>query len=225
MSLLENHSSFDLVHFKKAAALGIIRGASSNSIQGLLTACVLGGLKFVEITLNSKGALTLIELASNEFSADICIGAGTVVSLLDATQAVNAGAKFIVSPTLNIEVASFCNEKNIAYFPGALSPTEIEKAWNSGAAMVKVFPASQMGPDYFKTLLGPFDKILLMAVGGINSSNAAEYLEAGASALAIGGSVFTAARIKNQEFDVIQKELSEFVSLINFHWNESFYVS
>ena len=206
MSLLENDSTFDLVGFKKASALGIIRGASSNSIQGLLTACVLGGLKFVELTLNSKGVLPLIELASNEFSDDICIGAGTVVTLLGATQAVNAGAKFIVSPTLNIDVASFCKKKKIAYFPGALSPTEIEQSWISGATMVKVFPASQMGPDYFRNILGPFNKILLMAVGGINSSNVIQYLQAGASAVAIGGSVFTPARIKNQEFGVIEKE-------------------
>ena len=217
MSLLESDSVFDLVCFKKASALGIIRGASSNSIQGLLTACILGGLKFVELTLNSKGALPLIELASNEFSDDICIGAGTVVTLLDATQAVDAGAKFIVSPTLNTDVASFCNEKKIAYFPGALSPNEIELSWISGATMVKVFPASQMGPDYFRAILGPFDEVLLMAVGGINSLNAVQYLQAGASVLAIGGSVFTPARIKNQEFGVIQKEVYEFVSVINFH--------
>jgi len=214
---MKNASGFDLVRFKKYAALGIIRGASLNSIQGLLTACVLGGLKFVELTLNSKGALPLIELASNEFSDDICIGAGTVVTLLDATQAVNAGAKFIVSPTLNIDVASFCNEKKIAYFPGALSPTEIEQSWVSGATMVKVFPASHMGPDYFRSILGPFDQILLMAVGGINSLNAVQYLQAGASVLAIGGSIFTPERIKKKEFGLIQKEVCEFVSVINFH--------
>ena len=86
-------------------------------------------------------------------------------------------------------------EKKIAYFPGALSPTEIELSWISGATMVKVFPASQMGPDYFRQILGPFDEILLMAVGGINSLNAVQYLQAGASVLAIGGSVFTPARI------------------------------
>jgi len=214
---MKNASGFDLVRFKKYSALGIIRGASLNSIQGLLTACVLGGLKFVELTLNSKGALPLIELASNEFSDDICIGAGTVVTLLDATQAVNAGAKFIVSPTLNIDVASFCIKKKIAYFPGALSPTEIEQSWVSGATMVKVFPASHMGPDYFRSILGPFDQILLMAVGGINPLNAVQYLQAGASVLAIGGSIFTPERIKSKEFGIIQKEVCEFVSVINFH--------
>jgi 2-dehydro-3-deoxyphosphogluconate aldolase/(4S)-4-hydroxy-2-oxoglutarate aldolase len=76
-----------------------------------------------------------------------------------------------------------------------------------------------MGPDYFRTILGPFDQILLMAVGGINSLNAVQYLQAGASALAIGGSVFTPARIKNQEFSAIQKEVCDFVSVINFHYS------
>ena len=219
------NQAFNLDRFKEIPVLGIIRGLPHESMHGVLEACVSGGLKYVELTLNTKNALSLIESASKQFSGQLCIGAGTVLSLTDVKEAENVGAQFIVSPTLNVDVAAYCFDKGLAYFPGALTPSEIEKAWNARALMVKVFPASQMGSDYFKTLLGPFDKILLMAVGGINSSNAAEYLEAGASALAIGGSVFTAARIKNQEFDVIQKELSEFVSLINFHWNESFYVS
>ena len=83
--------------------------------------------------------------------------------------------------------------------------------------MVKVFPASHMGPDYIRSILGPFDQILLMAVGGINSLNAVQYLQAGASALAIGGSIFTSERIKSREFGIIQKEVCEFVSVINFH--------
>lgn len=214
MSVLGNESDFDLSRFKEASILGIIRGASPGSVQGILDACISGGLKFVELTLNSERALPLIELASKEFSGGLCIGAGTVLSLSDTIQAVNAGARFIVSPTLNVDVASYCGEKGLAYFPGALTPTEIEKSWNAGATMVKVFPASQMGPDYFKTVRGPFDKLLLMAVGGIKVSDAAKYLQAGASAVAIGGSVFTPSRIKNKEFESIKSEISKFVSAI-----------
>lgn len=180
MSVLGSESCFDLSRFKEASILGIIRGASPGSVQGILDACISGGLKFVELTLNSKRALPSIELASKEFSGGLCIGAGTVLSLSDTIQAVNAGAQFIVSPTLNVDVASYCGEKGLAYFPGALTPTEIEKSWNAGATMVKVFPASQMGPDYFKTVRGPFDKLLLMAVGGIKVSDATKYLQAGA---------------------------------------------
>lgn len=219
MSVLGNESDFDLSRFKEASILGIIRGASPGSVQGILDACISGGLKFVELTLNSERALPSIELASKEFSGGLCIGAGTVLSLSDTIQAVNAGARFIVSPTLNVDVASYCGEKGLAYFPGALTPTEIEKSWNAGATMVKVFPASQMGPDYFKTVRGPFDKLLLMAVGGIKVSDAAKYLQAGASAVAIGGSVFTPSRIKNKEFESIKSEISKFVSAIKMFYS------
>ena len=219
MSVLGSESDFDLSRFKEASILGIIRGASPGSVQGILDACISGGLKFVELTLNSKRALPSIELASKEFSGRLCIGAGTVLSLSDTIQAVNAGAQFIVSPTLNVDVASYCGEKGLAYFPGALTPTEIEKSWNAGATMVKVFPASQMGPDYFKTVRGPFDKLLLMAVGGIKVSDATKYLQAGASAVAIGGSVFTPSRIKNKEFESIKSEISKFVSAVKMFYS------
>ena len=219
MSVLGSESDFDLSRFKEASILGIIRGASPGSVQGILDACISGGLKFVELTLNSERALPSIELASKEFSGGLCIGAGTVLSLSDTIQAVNAGAQFIVSPTLNVDVASYCGEKGLAYFPGALTPTEIEKSWNAGATMVKVFPASQMGPDYFKTVRGPFDKLLLMAVGGIKVSDAAKYLQAGVSAVGIGGSVFTPSRIKNKEFESIKSEISKFVSAIKMFYS------
>ena len=218
MSVLGSESYFDLSRFKEASILGIIRGASPGSVQGILDACISGGLKFVELTLNSKRALPSIELASKDFSKGLCIGAGTVLSLSDTIQAVNAGAQFIVSPTLNVDVASYCGEKGLAYFPGALTPTEIEKSWNAGATMVKVFPASQMGASYFNTVRGPFNELLLMAVGGVDSSNAVEYLKAGASAVAIGGSVFTISRMKNKEFDSIETAIRDFVSAVNiFH--------
>ena len=219
MNVLGNESDFDLDRFKEVPILGIIRGASPSSVQAILDACISGGLKFVELTLNSERALSSIELASKDFSKGLCIGAGTVLSLSDTIQAVNAGAQFIVSPTLNIDVASYCGEKGLAYFPGALTPTEIEKSWNAGATMVKVFPASQMGPDYFKTVRGPFDKLLLMAVGGIKVSDATKYLQAGASAVAIGGSVFTPSRMKNKEFESIRLEISKFVSTIKMFYS------
>ena len=225
MSVLGSESDFDLSRFKEASILGIIRGASPGSVQGILDACISGGLKFVELTLNSERALPSIELASKEFSGGLCIGAGTVLSLSDTIQAVNAGAQFIVSPTLNIDVASYCGEKGLAYFPGALTPTEIEKSWNAGATMVKVFPASQMGPDYFKTVRGPFDKLLLMAVGGIKVSDAAKYLQAGASAVAIGGSVFTPSRIKNKEFGAIKEDITKFIMAIKLYYSSMSKVS
>ena len=117
-------------------------------------------------------------------------------------------------------MASYCNQKGLAYFPGALTPTEIEKSWNAGATMVKIFPASQMGPRYFSTVRGPFNDILLLAVGGIGASNADKYLRAGASAVAIGGSVFSPSRMKNKEFSSIKIDISNFVLAVQKYYSK-----
>ena len=206
--------ALNLNQFQEVPVLGIIRGVSQDSIQGVLNSCVSAGLKFVELTLNTENALSLIELASKQFSDELCVGAGTVISLNDLKKSEDAGAKFFVSPTLNVDVAAYCSKKGLAYFPGALTPTEIEKAWDSGATMVKVFPASQMGANYFNTIQGPFDKLQLMAVGGINVTNAVEYLRSGASAIAIGGSIFTVSRMKNREFDSITADIADLISIV-----------
>ena len=221
MNILVRKPTFNLSRFNESPVLGIIRGAPKDSIQGVLDACVAGGLRFVELTLNTENALSLIESASQQFSEDLCVGAGTVLSLTDVKLSVNAGAQFIVAPTLNIDVATYCVENEIAYFPGALTPTEIEKAWSAGAMMVKVFPASQMGTSYFNTVRGPFNELLLMAVGGVNASNAVEYFQAGASAVAIGGSLFSVSRMKNREFDSIKTEITDLVSTVKAFCSKS----
>jgi 2-dehydro-3-deoxyphosphogluconate aldolase/(4S)-4-hydroxy-2-oxoglutarate aldolase len=203
--------SFDLVQFDKQPVLGIIRGGPPDSAHGVMQACISAGLQYLEFTLNSKEALPCIEEGAREFPETLCVGAGTVLSVADAERAANAGAKFIVAPTLNEDVASYCCERNLPYLPGALTPTEIERAWNCGATMVKVFPANQMGPGYFSTVRGPFNEIRLMAVGGVGTDNVHSYLGAGASAVALGGSVFSSGRMKNKEFDIIQKEISDFL--------------
>ena len=202
---------FDLVQFDKQPVLGIIRGAPLGSAPGVMQACISAGLQHLEFTLNSKEALSCIEEGAREFPETLCVGAGTVLSVADTERAVSAGAKFIVAPTLNETVAAYCRERNLPYFPGALTPTEIERAWNCGATMVKVFPANQMGPGYFSTIRGPFNEIRLMAVGGVGPNNVHSYLGAGASAVALGGSVFSPERMKNKEFDIIQKEISDFL--------------
>ena len=202
---------FDLAQFDKQPVLGIIRGAPHASAYELMQTCISAGLRYLEFTLNSKEALSFIEEGARDFPETLCVGAGTVLSVADAERAVNAGAKFVVAPTLNKAVASYCCERNLPYLPGALTPTEIEKAWNYGATMVKVFPANQMGPGYFSTVRGPFNEIRLMAVGGVGPDNVHDYLGAGASAVALGGSVFSPERMKNKEFDIIQKEISDFL--------------
>lgn len=208
-------AGFDLSLFEKEPVMGIIRGVDEDSLPGVLESAYAGGLRFLEITLNTPGAYLLIKRAAELFP-DFCIGAGTVLSVESTQQSIDHGAQFIVAPNLNEQVAECCNKNNTAYyFPGALTPTEIEKAWSSGATMVKVFPASQMGPNYIKLLKGPFDQIKMMAVGGISPKNIPDYFSAGASAVALGGSIFSTSRMANGEFSVIQKEIEEFMFAVN----------
>ncbi|MDA0690492.1 MAG: bifunctional 4-hydroxy-2-oxoglutarate aldolase/2-dehydro-3-deoxy-phosphogluconate aldolase [Nitrospinae bacterium] len=211
-------SRFDVTRFKEEPALGIIRGVTEESLQGVMEAMISGGLRFAEVTLNTPNAASLIKKAAKLYSNSICLGAGTVLSLADAKTAFESGAQFIVSPTLNEEVAVFCKEYNLAYFPGALTPTEIENAWNAGATMVKVFPASQMGSGYFRIIKGPFQNIPLMAVGGMGPGNISEYLSAGADAVALGGSIISASRMNEKKYSLIQNDIEVFLlALRNFY--------
>ena len=201
---------FDLHRFELAPVIGILRGVKEESLQGVAEASIAGGLQFLEITLNTADSLHLIKKATEQF-IDLTVGAGTVLSVEEAKKAFDSGAKFIVAPDFEEEVAAFCVENKLAYFPGALTPTEIQRAWKSGATMVKVFPASQMGPDYFKQVKGPFDKVKLMAVGGVNPGNIKKYLGAGADAVALGGSIYSIERMENGRFLEIQKDIEEFM--------------
>ncbi len=202
--------AFDLPRFESEPVIGIIRGVKEDSLEGVVEASIAGGLRFLEITLNTPNCFSLIKTITQKYD-QLQIGAGTVLSADEAKCACDAGAQFIVAPNFSSEVASFCRDNNIAYFPGALTPTEIQTAWKAGATMVKVFPASQMGPSYFKQIKGPFDKIKLMAVGGVNPANIKDYLAAGADAVALGGSIYSMQRMENKMFHEIQKDIEEFM--------------
>ncbi len=204
-------TGFPLSRFQEEPVLGILRGVSRDSLSGVLEAAIGGGLRFLEITLNTSGALSLIEHGNRSFEKSLCLGAGTVLSVDAARRAFSAGARFLVAPTWNPDVARYCRDQSIAYFPGALTPTEIERAWAGSATMIKVFPASQVGPKYFQLVKGPFPDIPLMAVGGIQAANLSDYFSSGASAVAFGGSIFTRARMQNRDYDGIRHEVEEFL--------------
>ena len=201
---------FDLQRFELAPVMGILRDVKEESLQGVAEASIAGGMRFLEITLNTKDSFRLIKQATDKHT-ELTIGAGTVLSVEEAKKAFDSGAQFIIAPDFEEEVAAFCVENKLAYFPGALTPTEIQRAWKSGATMVKVFPASQMGPEYFKQVKGPFDKVKLMAVGGVNPGNIKKYLGAGADAVALGGSIYSVQRMESGRFSEIQKDIEEFM--------------
>jgi 2-dehydro-3-deoxyphosphogluconate aldolase/(4S)-4-hydroxy-2-oxoglutarate aldolase len=197
--------------FQKLPILSILRGVEERYLNQAVQTTIDAGLNALEITLNTRNALTLIEAANNRFKGKISIGAGTVLNLQNAKDAVRSGAAFIVAPNFNAEIAAYCRNSNIPFFPGALTPSEIYAAWESGATMVKVFPAGFFGPKYFKEIKGPFDKLKLMAVGGVKPDNIAEYFKNGADAVAIGGSVYNKEWIEHGEFDKIKALISKYI--------------
>ena len=210
---------FDLPYFEGEPVLGILRGIKLEKLDQIFEVIVDSGLKYIEITLNTPEAPKLIRTAVLKYGKSICIGAGTVLTSEDYNVSVESGAKFIVSPTLNENVADRCLLEKIPYFPGALTPTEVERCWQAGATMVKVFPASRFGPPYFKEIKAPFNNIKLMAVGGVGIDNMLDYLNFGASALAFGGSVFSVSRMDAGEYHQIAEDLKAFLLKINKYFD------
>jgi 2-dehydro-3-deoxyphosphogluconate aldolase/(4S)-4-hydroxy-2-oxoglutarate aldolase len=201
----------NLDQFKQLPIMGILRQIDDNSIEPLTEAVISSGLKTIEITMNTKNAASLIKKMKQAAAGKLALGAGTVLSLDDAKSALEAGATFIVMPTLVKEVVSYCKDKNIPVFPGALSPQEIYNAWNMGATMVKVFPAKFFGPSYFKEIKGPFNDIELLACGGVNKDNIKDFFDNKASAVAFGGSIFKPDLIKEKKFDEIAEGISALI--------------
>jgi 2-dehydro-3-deoxyphosphogluconate aldolase/(4S)-4-hydroxy-2-oxoglutarate aldolase len=142
----------------------------------------------------------------------ITVGAGTVLNLQDFEKAVTAGARFIVCPSIVEDVIQACKNENIPVFPGALTPSEVHRAWEMGATMVKLFPSSVFGPGYIKELKGPFNNIKIMAVGGINEKNVSEYFASGADAVAFGGSIFNLKWMEDKRFDLIENKIHDLIN-------------
>ena len=201
----------DIEKFKRLPILGILRGIDIESVEPLVEASILAGLKTIEITMNTRGAATLIEKAVATAGKRLTIGAGTVLSVKSLEIAFDAGATFIVTPVLVEDVMKYCVKNKIPVFPGALSPQEIYNAWNAGATMVKVFPSGFFGPKYFKEIKGPFNDIKLLACGGVTPENMKEYFSSGASAIAFGEGVFKREWLAGKDFKSIEEAVKRYV--------------
>jgi 2-dehydro-3-deoxyphosphogluconate aldolase / (4S)-4-hydroxy-2-oxoglutarate aldolase len=172
---------------KQARVVAIFRGDYNNRwemyAQGLATA----GITAMEITLNSAGALDGIRQIKALLKDQVVIGAGTVLTADQAHQAIDAGAEFIVAPDTDEAVIAVCRKRGIAACPGAYTPTEIKRAYNLGATLVKVFPAAD--PTYIKAVLAPLDFVPVMVTGGVTVDNIADFFKAGAVAVGVGSSL------------------------------------
>lgn len=173
-----------------------------------------GGISIVEITMTVPGAVELIaEVAKND--PDLVVGAGTLFDEQTARKCLDAGAKFLTSPGLDLRIVEFGAKNDVTVLAGALTPTEITTAWKAGADFVKVFPCSLMGGDkYIKTLKGPFQHIPLIAAGGVDQMTAASYILAGASAIGVGGELVPEEAIRLRQEERIHELARRFVKFV-----------
>jgi 2-dehydro-3-deoxyphosphogluconate aldolase/(4S)-4-hydroxy-2-oxoglutarate aldolase len=204
----------DVDRFKKLPLMGIVRGVSMEDIEPLLETSIGAGLETIEVTMNTPAAPEILSRMREISAGRVVVGAGTVLSKSDLDTALDAGAGFIVTPVFDGSIVKSCVEKDIPVFPGALTPREVFMAHEAGATMVKVFPSSAFGPGYIKALKGPFDRVRLMAVGGINLENIDEYFSSGADAVAFGGGVFKKEWLKNKDFKSIGNLVRKFVTAV-----------
>lgn len=195
--------------------VAIIRGADPKHVLAIVEALCEGGVTIVEVTLNSPNALAVISDVSNAMGDRMLVGAGTVLDAVEARSAIEAGAKFIISPTLDEDTIRYTRESGIVSIPGALTPTEILKAYRLGADIVKVFPAS-MGPAYIKDIRGPLPHIPLMPTGGIQLDNINDYQKAGGVAFGIGTALVNSKKPLTDEYLLIIKDTAQkFIQAVN----------
>ncbi|SOD92981.1 bifunctional 4-hydroxy-2-oxoglutarate aldolase/2-dehydro-3-deoxy-phosphogluconate aldolase [Spirosoma fluviale] len=197
--------------FAKAPVVGIIRGLQPDDIHHIMPVYREAGLTTIEVTMNTDYAETIIQNAVKYYSEGLNIGAGTVCTLDDLDKALAAGAQFIVTPILDKKVVKACVKRGIPIFPGAFTPSEIYKAWSLGASMVKIYPATSLGPDYVKDLKAPLNQLKLMPTGGISLENMDAYFKAGADGLGIGSHLFDKALIQQKDWEGLKRHLQDFV--------------
>jgi len=170
--------------------IAVVRAREAKGIATIARALQAGGVHAVEITLTTSGAVGAIaELARDE---GMLIGAGTVLDAAAARSVLDAGARFVVSPTLEPDVIVVCRDRNVPCIPGAFTPTEILAAWRAGAALVKLFPAVTVGPGFVRELLGPLPSLRIVPSGGVTLESVGDWIRAGAAAVSVGGALLGA---------------------------------
>jgi 2-dehydro-3-deoxyphosphogluconate aldolase/(4S)-4-hydroxy-2-oxoglutarate aldolase len=192
--------------------IAIVRGVEEQHIADVAQALLDGGVRVMEITLNTPGAPEMITKLQKQFGDNMYIGAGTVLDMDDAKKAIEAGASYLVTPNMDVDVIHYAVEQSIPIFPGAMTPTEIVKAWKAGATAVKVFPGASLGLGYIKELQGPLNHIPMVAVGGVNEDNIAQFILAGCYGVGIGGSLVNLKEITAGNFSWISDKAAKLIA-------------
>ena len=193
----------------------VVRATTADEAMRAIDAIREGGISVLEITMTVPGAIKLIEEVAKRYENEALVGAGTVLDPETATACVESGARFIVSPALNLETIACCRRLDIAVMPGALTPTEVVQAWNAGADFVKVFPAGAVGgPGYLRSLKAPLPQIELVPTGGVSLKTAADFIRAGAAALGVGADLVDIKAIREGQSALITERAKQFIEIV-----------
>ena len=209
-----------LEYVQQRKIVAIVRGLKPEYIVRLGHAFEEGGIGLMEVTYDQKAPETwkntaaAIEAVEKEFGDRVLVGAGTVITPEQVSMTYNAGGHYLVTPTTQPEIIRMGKALGMGLYPGAFSPSEILEAWNAGADAVKVFPAGSLGPGYIKAVRAPLGHIPLMAVGGVNEKNAAEYMKAGCVGIGVGGNLVNREWIENGEWDKVTALAREFMKAV-----------
>jgi len=194
--------------------VAVIRASASAELMSVIEALKKGGIRAIEVTMTTPGALDVIRETTERFGDEVLVGVGSVLDAETARMAMLAGAEFVVGPVLSLDVIRVCRRYDKIVIPGAFTPTEILAAWEAGADVVKVFPATRLGPSFFKDVLGPLPQVRLTPTGGVTVETAPEFIKAGAVFVGAGGALVDRKAVAQGRFDVVTETAERFISAI-----------
>lgn len=211
MSKVLQERSETVRQIEQLGIVAVIRLRDPGKLRAVVDAIVAGGVRALEVTMTVPGAVELIRSLAPTLPEGFLLGAGTVIDAATARAVVDAGAQFVISPVFRREVIAACHERGVPVAPGCFTPTEILDAYDAGADIIKVFPATALGPQYIRDVRAPLPQVKLMPTGGVSPDNAGDWIRAGAVAVAAGSSLLDAAAIESGRFDVITANARRFV--------------
>jgi 2-dehydro-3-deoxyphosphogluconate aldolase / (4S)-4-hydroxy-2-oxoglutarate aldolase len=212
---MSHHSRFELVaSIEACGVVAVIRLQDPSRLRAVVDALAAGGVRALEVTMTVPGALRLIEEVAPTLPAGFVLGAGTVLDAETARLAILAGARYVVSPVFNPAVIALCHRYDVAAMPGCFTPTEILAAWESGADIVKVFPATAVGPGYFRDIHGPLPQVRLMPTGGVTLENVGDWIRAGAVAVGVGTALLERKAIETGDYAAVTARATRFVEAV-----------
>jgi len=200
---------------ESCGVVGIIRMKDPSHLPAVVEALADGGVRALEITMTVPGAVELIRKTAQTLPPGFLLGAGTVLDTDTARRVVDAGARFLVSPVLRLALIEAARDLDVPIMPGCFSPTEILTAWDAGADIIKLFPATALGPGYIKDVHGPLPQIKLMPTGGVSVENAGEWIKAGAVGVGVGSALLDSAAIAAGRYEVIRERAKRIVENVN----------